>query len=137
VALAWRIGVAFDSRQVGFESYTFIVLLLPSGGVCKQRASEHDWERMKELVRGRVRERSRPDQLIRYTVEVEIGGGASANRYQSLDQGECRVKAPKVIFRPRGQATIQVIHAIPSAGSTFDVIAVFEMADLIGEGDIV
>ena len=39
---------------------------------------------MKLLIGARVGERSRPDQLVGYTVKVEIGGGASAARFSEV-----------------------------------------------------
>jgi len=93
---------------------------------------------MKLLVSARVRKRSRPHLLVRHTVKVEIGRRAPANRSQSLGPGECRIKRPEVIFRPGWKTIIQIMHAILSAGSALplDGIAVLEMADLVGEGNV-
>src|SRR6266699_6126318 len=117
MALARRIGIAFDPRQVGFEGHTLEVLPRSGTGVRKQRTCEQHGTRVELLVRCGVGERSRPDQLVRYAVEVKVGGEAAANRYQSENTGKRRIKAPKIVFRPSGKAVIQVMHTILSAAS--------------------
>jgi hypothetical protein len=127
MTLARRIRVAFDPRQVGFESHPLKVLLRSVTGVRKQRTCEQYRTCVELLVRWDVSESSRPDQLVGHSIKVEIGGRAAANWYQSLGAGECRVKAPEIVFSPSGDAIVQVMHAVLSAGSAFalDRVAVF------------
>src|SRR5437879_11995591 len=139
MALARRIGIAFDPRQVRLESHTLEVLPRSGTGVRKQRTGEQHRPGVELPIHCRVGERSRPDQLVRNTIKVEIGGEAAANRYQPENTGKRCGKAPKIIFCPSGKTAIQVMHTILSTRPPFtlDAIAIFEVADLVGAGDVV
>src|SRR5437667_11838676 len=139
MARAPRSGLGFDPREVGFERHTLEGLPRSGTGVRKYRTGEQHRPGVELPIHCRVGERSRPDQLVRHAIKVEIGGEAAANRYQPENTGKCRVKAPEIVFRYSRKTVIQVMHTILSAASALatDRIAVLEVADLVGEGDVV
>src|SRR5437667_1864120 len=139
MARAPRSGLGFDPREVGFERHTLEGLPRSGTGVRKYRTGEQHRPGVELPIHCRVGERSRPDQLVRNTSKVEIGGEAAANRYQPENTGKRCGKAPKIIFCPSGKTVIQVMHTILSTRPPFtlDAIAIFEVADLVGEGDVV
>jgi len=129
VALARRIRVELDARQIGLKCYAAV-----GPRAVDQRACEQDRAGVESIVRAWIAERSWPGVLVRHAIEIVILAGAPR------DSDACRggsAQAEEVVLIP-GQGRIEIMHAILGAKPvTVDGVAVLPVPDFVRERDVV
>jgi len=79
-ALAWRIGVGLDARQIVFKGNPALVLFV-APVVEEQRTGEGHWLRVQQKIQIRICESAWPSVLaVGNTVEIDVRIDATSNR---------------------------------------------------------
>jgi hypothetical protein len=81
VTLAWRVGVALDTRQISFEGHPAVVLLFFARAVEVQRTGKDHRLRVQQEIEKRIYESAWPSVLaVGNTVEIDVRIDATSDR---------------------------------------------------------